>query len=451
MFFFLCHLLHRLKVQLVKKYPLISPSIEFDNVKGLNKKKQKEIIKQLKQKCRSLTGFPMVCELVQCVEAFLVANNSDPTVSAWDQMNAREEMDKKVAQEDERKLLEEAHHHHSRTTGEHNSHSMNDIEKENINREFERQIEALKADEDRRQSKMNLDFDYSSENDASFDDDDDFDFDDAFNNNDASSSSRYKNDFIELDFLGKGGGGEVVKVRNRLDRRIYAIKKVVMQSEQGQFEKVAKLENAKLLREVTTISRMTHKNIVRYYQAWVEGDDKQKNDDRGDKIISSAVSSSEESSNSSEESEYSTSSRKGFFKHSFHGVDSDDSSATWSDEDELATASNQPEGCDDVFLNNNFSPLLAGIGNMVPDVMKHYEQPSSHETSNIFGESESEMDTSKMKRKYEGSIVLHIQMEYCSTTLRHLIDDGYVQKMKTDEVWTLIRQILEALDYIHKV
>ena len=28
--------------------------------------------------------------------------------------------------------------------------------------------------------------------------------------------------------------------------------------------------NRKLRREVTTISRMYHKNIVRYYQAWVE-------------------------------------------------------------------------------------------------------------------------------------------------------------------------------------
>ena len=31
------------------------------------------------------------------------------------------------------------------------------------------------------------------------------------------------------------------------------------------------IQNRKLRREVTTISRMLHKNIVRYYQAWVEG------------------------------------------------------------------------------------------------------------------------------------------------------------------------------------
>ena len=73
--------------------------------------------------------------------------------------------------------------------------------------------------------------------------------------------------------LGRGGGGEVVKVRNRLDRRIYAVKKIILESERGAFAKAGAVQNRKLRREVTTISRMTHKNIVRYYQAWVEGDD----------------------------------------------------------------------------------------------------------------------------------------------------------------------------------
>lgn len=51
-----------------------------------------------------------------------------------------------------------------------------------------------------------------------------------------------------------------------------AIKKIVLESEEGKFAKYGAIQNAKLRREVTTISRMLHKNIVRYYQAWVEGD-----------------------------------------------------------------------------------------------------------------------------------------------------------------------------------
>lgn len=88
----------------------------------------------------------------------------------------------------------------------------------------------------------------------------------------AKGSSRYLVDFCQLGLLGRGGGGEVVKCRNRLDRRVYAIKKVALEAEVGPFAKVAAERNRKLFREVTTISRMVHPNIVRYYQAWLEGE-----------------------------------------------------------------------------------------------------------------------------------------------------------------------------------
>lgn len=60
-----------------------------------------------------------------------------------------------------------------------------------------------------------LDFDDDDENDDDFDDDDDDDPPTPH-----AGSSRYQTDFIELGILGRGGGGEVVKVKNRLDRRI---------------------------------------------------------------------------------------------------------------------------------------------------------------------------------------------------------------------------------------
>ena len=50
-----------------------------------------------------------------------------------------------------------------------------------------------------------------------------------------------------------------------------AIKKILLEPERGKLAKYGANQNKKLRREVTTISRMTHKNIVRYYQAWVEG------------------------------------------------------------------------------------------------------------------------------------------------------------------------------------
>ena len=76
--------------------------------------------------------------------------------------------------------------------------------------------------------------DNNNNNDAEFDDDEDdddesdFDPDNDYNNNlnVSSSYSRYKADFVELGILGRGGGGEVVKVRNRLDRRICKLRRM---------------------------------------------------------------------------------------------------------------------------------------------------------------------------------------------------------------------------------
>ncbi|OCF54570.1 PEK/GCN2 protein kinase [Kwoniella mangroviensis CBS 10435] len=73
--------------------------------------------------------------------------------------------------------------------------------------------------------------------------------------------SRYRTDFEEVEFLGKGGFGEVVKARNKLDGRSYAIKKVKLRPEDNE---------AKVYREVNNLSRVNHQHIVRYYSCWLE-------------------------------------------------------------------------------------------------------------------------------------------------------------------------------------
>lgn len=40
-------------------------------------------------------------------------------------------------------------------------------------------------------------------------------------------------------------------------------------------------------------------------------------------------------------------------------------------------------------------------------------------------------------------------MEYCSTTLRKLIDEAVNKPLDENAVWRMLRQILEALVYIH--
>lgn len=75
------------------------------------------------------------------------------------------------------------------------------------------------------------------------------------------ASSRYTEDFVEEGRLGKGGFGEVVKARKKLDGQIYAIKKITQRSQASLTE---------ILKEVRLLSQLSHPAVVRYYNTWVE-------------------------------------------------------------------------------------------------------------------------------------------------------------------------------------
>lgn len=99
-----------------------------------------------------------------------------------------------------------------------------------------------------------------------------------------SLGSRYRQEFEQLEPLGRGGGGQVVKARNRLDGHLYAVKKIRLPDDRA--------SEVKILREVTIWSRMNHPkyvvksglavnnrltivlcSIVRYHTAWTEYED----------------------------------------------------------------------------------------------------------------------------------------------------------------------------------
>jgi translation initiation factor 2-alpha kinase 4 len=75
--------------------------------------------------------------------------------------------------------------------------------------------------------------------------------------------SRYHQDFDEAGQLGRGGFGQVVKARNKLDGRLYAVKKISQTS-------AAALKDT--LSETMLLSRLNHSYVVRYYTAWIEED-----------------------------------------------------------------------------------------------------------------------------------------------------------------------------------
>ena len=78
-----------------------------------------------------------------------------------------------------------------------------------------------------------------------------------------SGRSRYREDFVEGVVLGRGGYGKVVVATNKLDGNGYAIKKI-------NFSGVSSTRFTRILREVKSLARLDHPNIVRYNSAWIE-------------------------------------------------------------------------------------------------------------------------------------------------------------------------------------
>lgn len=227
-----------LSVQLGKQYPYVVPKMELCNVSGLNKNEQRELMQQLETRARECArmGAVMMCELVQVVEDYLLGHNRDPNMSEWEQMKAREALQQQEVEQARReeekelkRIMMEPHDKTDEYSGRRMEASGGEVEKE-----LARQMEALvEADRKRRG------FVASSSNDESRDEggesEDEFDHDDDEYPTIAAGTSRYQSDFIEMGVLGRGGGGEVVKVRNRLDRRL--CKQMVCQCRSGHFSR----------------------------------------------------------------------------------------------------------------------------------------------------------------------------------------------------------------------
>lgn len=78
-----------------------------------------------------------------------------------------------------------------------------------------------------------------------------------------SGLSRYQREFTQINFIAKGGFGEVFKARHCLDGIEYAIKKIIVHSN--------RVETIKQhLEEVKTWAQLEHVNIVSYKAAWIE-------------------------------------------------------------------------------------------------------------------------------------------------------------------------------------
>ncbi|KAI5790224.1 kinase-like domain-containing protein [Geopyxis carbonaria] len=255
--------------------------------------------------------------------------------------------------------------------------------------------------------------------------------------------SRYANDFVELGRLGKGGYGSVVKARNRLDGREYAIKQITQRSG-------AKLTG--ILSEVMLLSRLNHQYVVRYFTAWLEEDEELVhggfNDtyDEDSEAISFTGSSGSKTrsgasiqpNNTEELSESESGSESG----------SGTEGASGSGSEMRIEFGSSAGGLD--FISNS-----AGY----PKVQFGYGSDEESDESGSIEEDEYSESKSKSKSAEEnalrrttsnerkrGKLTLYIQMSLAEKlTLRDRIRQG----LSIEESWKLLRQILEGLAHIH--
>lgn len=232
-----------LSVQLPKKYPYVVPKVEFLDSQGLSKEQHASLLKRINERANELaaSGTVMVIEFVQLVEDFLLENNQDPTKSAWEQMKDRQAKEKEERERLEREWMAASNTNEANSNltkpaqpGEDFSNSSSSVARYQlglstqgeVERELARQRAAIDAARKVRLQgglgSHGIMERISSAGDGDAEEDED-DFDYSERESDAAPiglAGRYYTDFIELGVLGRGGGGEVVKVRNRLDRRI---------------------------------------------------------------------------------------------------------------------------------------------------------------------------------------------------------------------------------------
>ncbi|GBP22173.1 eIF-2-alpha kinase GCN2 [Eumeta japonica] len=240
----------------------------------------------------------------------------------------------------------------------------------------------------------------------------------------AEVHSRLGIEFETLKWLGKGAFGDVLKVKNKLDGGIYAVKIIKLNPQDVQL-------NKKIKGEVKLLSSLKHENIVRYYNAWIEttqvGESNDSNEESGyidsfQKIPEKKFSSEVKlvwSINGVTKSEIEEKDISDFDLPEVDDEDDDHNDEEWEEEQEVL----------------NITDCSCSIEFEV----------DTHNKSEIIPSGQT-IDSSRSPTEHQ---VLYIQMEFCEkNTLRHAIDSGlYLEHFRA---WRLFREIVEGLAHVHQ-
>ena len=220
-------------------------------------------------------------------------------------------------------------------------------------------------------------------------------------------TSRYEAEFIEEGRLGKGGFGQVVKARKKLDGGVFAIKKIFVNTSSTLTE---------VLKEVALISKLNHPAVVRYYDAWV---DTVTDTSAMETDTDFSEDMSEEEVTESDSAPYAMSGGLDFMSSSGYpviefGYDSEEDEEQGENGYNRQSSERDPDGTPDQ-------------SSRTPETRAQHEQ----------------LGTPAQR-------ILYISMEYCDRrTLRDLIAGGLYQD--AIEIWRLLRQILSGLRHIHSL
>ncbi|XP_070835597.1 eIF-2-alpha kinase GCN2 [Chaetodon trifascialis] len=262
--------------------------------------------------------------------------------------------------------------------------------------------------------------------------------------------SRYFNEFEELQLLGKGAFGAVIKVQNKLDGCYYAVKRIQVNPASKQFRRIKG--------EVTLLSRLNHENIVRYYNAWIERHE----------TPSVGVLSNTDSSEPQSAAHKPPQCKEPRKRLNELGLPDDvedvappptlSSSVEWSTSIERSSSAkcsgqqSSDEEDDDDEEDVFGASFLPSDSDSRSDIIFDNGDESADEMSQVEPSKRMVVDTTESMDSDRTLLIAHylyIQMEYCEkSTLRDTIDHSLYQDQ--NRLWRLFREILDGLAYIHQ-
>ncbi|OKL57812.1 hypothetical protein UA08_06962 [Talaromyces atroroseus] len=264
-------------------------------------------------------------------------------------------------------------------------------------------------------------------------------------------TSRYASEFVEVRLLGRGSFGQVFEVKHHVDGQSYAVKKIPLSKwrlEMLKQEGVQHLEH--ILKEIRTLARLEHKNVVRYFGAWIEERHAYPESealDQGEEMHMTLESPKRDDPAEEDQSfgiVFGLSSNDGEDDHNKHSSDSNNNRRSYSHSQEVGSwsdphqrrgsrftnasslskksiaISSEDEDEDVESIQRNFSIPKAGV--LSHDYTSTWDPTDTDIFTNDMSDDQSKLQLTRRDKPQNQTVVLHIQMSLHPLTLSTLLN-----------------------------